>query len=116
MILVISVESCWFHNVSLSYFSNFSPHSDGLITKWMASEPTLNEEDQCVVLILHNTVDGGAEVHAKLDKCGKAVHNFVCVTYPCLNQDVKCWGQSTNVHKKMGQEHGILLSPELEIR
>jgi len=84
--------------------------------KWIENEPSLSEEDQCVVLILHNSVDGGAEIHAKLDKCGKAIHNFVCITYPCLNQDMKCWGQNTNTHKKMGQEHGILLSPRLEIR
>lgn len=84
--------------------------------KWMENEPSLSAEDQCVVLILHKSVDGGAEIHAKLDKCGKAVHNFVCITYPCLNHDMKCRGQNTNIHKKKGQERGIQLSPSLEIR
>jgi len=82
----------------------------------MENEPSLSEEDQCVVLKLRNSVDGGAEIHAKLDKCGKAVHNFVCITYPCLNPDMKCWGQNTSIHKKMRQERGIQLSPRLEIR
>jgi hypothetical protein len=82
----------------------------------MENEPALNEEDQCVVLVLQNMVDDSAVIHAKLDKCGETVHNFVCITYPCLDEDIKCWEQNTSVQKKIGQEHGILLSPKLDIR
>lgn len=86
------------------------------MTKWMESEPALNEEDNCMVIILDNMTGGGAALHAKMDKCDKAVHNFVCVTYPCGNQDVDCWGQNDKAYKKKGQKHGILLPPKLDIR
>jgi hypothetical protein len=51
-----------------------------------------------------------------MDKCDKAVHNFVCVNYPCGNQAVDCWGQNAKAYKKKDKESGILLPPKLEIR
>jgi hypothetical protein len=82
----------------------------------MENEPALNEEDKCMVLIIHNMTGSGGVLHAKLDRCNAAVHNFICVTYPCGDQDVGCWRQNIEVQKKEGQEHGILLPPKLEIR
>jgi hypothetical protein len=83
----------------------------------MDSEPALNEEHNCMVLVLGNmTGGGGAALHAKLDKCDKAIHNFVCITYPCRNQDVECWGHNTKPYKWKGQGHGAQLPPKLEIR
>jgi hypothetical protein len=111
MILVISVDHCLFCNVHLPYLTNFSPHSNGLIRNWTENEPSLSEENHCVVLIMHNLVDGGAEIHAKLDNCGKTVHNFVCITHQCLNQDMKSWGPDTSK-----QERRIQFPPRLEIR
>jgi hypothetical protein len=81
----------------------------------MENEHSLSEDNQCVVLILYNLVDDGAEIHAKLDSCGKAVHNFVCITQQCLNQDISC-GQNISILETMAQEHGIQFPPRLEIR
>jgi hypothetical protein len=82
----------------------------------MEGEPAFNEEDNCMVVILDNMTGDGAALHAKMDKCEKTVHNFVCVAYPCGYKDVECWGQNVKTYKKKGQEHGILLPPKLEIR
>lgn len=76
----------------------------------------LNEEDNCMVLTLDNITSHGPTLHAKLDKCDRAVHNFVCVTYPCGNQDAQCWGHNTKSYKQKSQGHGVHLLPKLEIR
>jgi hypothetical protein len=82
--------------------------------KWIENEPALNEEALCMVVILDNMNDD-AVLHAKLDKCDKAVHNFMCITYPCGNQS-GCWKQHSVVHRKNVQENAILFPSKLEIR
>lgn len=81
--------------------------------KWLENEPALNEEALCMAVILHMN---GAVLHAKLDNCDKAAHNFVCITYPCGNEGVGCWGRHSKIDKKKGQEHAIVFPPKLEIR
>lgn len=113
MATTISIENCWFQNILCHLKFDF--YSDGKAIKWVENEPALNEEALCMVMILDN-INDDAVLRAKLDKCDKAVHNFVCITYPCGNQSVGCWRQHPKVHKEKGQENAILFPPKLEIR